>query len=266
MLRNVFLKTLRDQRRSLLWWGLSLVALAIITILFYPAVRDAPEINELVDQMPEALLKAFSGEFSDFTSPEGFLNSQLFFLFAPLLFIIFAVAFGSGTIAGEETRGTLGLLLSNPVARWQVVAQKFGAMAIATLLLAFTFWVGLVVGSVAVGMEISLGRLAEATLSAALLGLAFGTLALALGCAKGSRGMSVGIASALGVASYLLNALAPLADAIEPFQKLSPFYYFIGADPLANGLDPAHAAVLIGLAVVALATALVTFERRDLAV
>ncbi len=45
-----------------------------------------------------------------------------------------------------------------------------------------------------------------------------------------------------------------------------PFYYYIGADPLTNGLNLAHAGVLIGITAALLAMAIVTFERRDLAV
>ena len=78
--------------------------------------------------------------------------------------------------------------------------------------------------------------------------------------------MSIGGASAIGVAAYFLNALAPLVDVLEPLTRLSPFYYYIGADPLTNGLNLLHAAVLTGLTLALLAVALVTFERRDLAV
>ena len=264
MLNNVFLKSLRDQRRALLWWAIGLVALTVITMLFYPSFRDSTGFDELYGQMPEGLAKAFAGEFSDFTSPEGYLNSQLFFFVFPLMFLIFAAAFGSSAIAGEEARGTLGLLLSNPVTRWQVVAQKFGAMAIATLAIAFFLWVGLAIGAVIVDMSVGFLRMAAVTASAALLGLAYGTLALALGCVNGNRGLSIGVTSALGTAAYFLNALAPLAEALEPFQKLSPFYYYIGADPLTNGLNLGHTGILIGLTAVALAVGLVAFERRDL--
>jgi len=36
MLNNIFLKTLRDQRRSLLMWGVYLVAIGVIMALFLP--------------------------------------------------------------------------------------------------------------------------------------------------------------------------------------------------------------------------------------
>ncbi len=264
MLRNVFLKTLRDQRRSLLWWGIGVVALTSLTVAFYPAFSDVPDFDELFEQMPEALTKLFAGEFTDLTSPEGFLNSQLFFFVVPLMFVIFAVLGGSAAIAGEEGAGTLNLLLTSPTPRWRVVVHKFGAVAVATLVLALLMWVGLAVGAVAVGMDISLAGLAAASLSTALLAVAFGTFALALGCITGARGLSAGAASAVAIAAYFLNALAPLADALAPLQKLSPFYYFIGAEPLANVLDALHVAVLLGLTAAALGVALFTFERRDL--
>jgi len=266
MLRNVFLKTLRDQRRALLWWGLGLLGLALYLALFYPSVRDMPELNRLLEEIPPALMKTLVGDITEFTSPVGYLKSELFFLIAPLLFLIVTIGFGSSAIAGEEERGTADLLLSNPLPRWRVVVEKFTALVIYTAALAFVFWLGLAIGTVAVDMDISLGRMAEATFSVVLLGLTFGALALAIGCASGNRGLSMGISSAVAVATYFLNSLAPMVKTLEPYRKFSPFYYYIGADPLQNGLNLGHAAVLIGLTAVLLVVALLAFERRDLAV
>ena len=264
MLGNVFLKTLRDQRRSLMWWGIGLVALTSLTVAFYPAFSDAPDFDELLEQMPEALTKMFAGEFTDLTSPEGFLNSQLFFFVIPLMFVIFSVLGGSAAIAGEEGSGTLSLLLTSTTPRWRVVVHKFGAVAVATLVLALFLWLGLAIGAVVVDMDISMLGLAAASISTALLAVAFGALALALGCITGARGLSAGVASAVAIAAYFLNALAPLSEALTPLQKLSPFYYFIGSDPLTNGLSLLHVTVLVGLTAIALGVALFSFERRDL--
>jgi len=266
MLRSVFLKTLRDQGHALLWWGIGLVALAVMMVLFYPSVGGNPAMEGYLEALPEELLALFGGESADFTSPEGFLNVELFSLIAPLLLLIFAIGFGSNAIAGEEERGTLELLLSNPLTRWRVAVEKSGAMVVATLMLGLVFWVGLAAASMAIGMEISLSNLAAACFSMALLGLTFGALALAVGCARGKRGLSMGVASAGAVAAYFLNGLAPVVEVLEPFRKLSPFYYYISAEPLKNGLDLGHAAVLAGVTAVLLVVGLVVFERRDLAV
>ena len=265
MLRNVFLKSLQEQRRSLLWWILGVGALNIVTMLFYPSFADRPELNELFQDLGP-LVEAFVGQIEDFTSPEGFVDSQLFAFMIPLLFVAFGIFGGSGAIPAEEERGTLDLLLSNPLDRWRILTEKFGALLAAVVLLALGTWVGLVVGALMVSMEISFGRLAEATVSSALLGAAFGTFALALGSATGKRGSAAGITAAVGVAAFLIDSLAPLADRLEPLTRISPFHYYNSAMPLFNGLDPLHVFVLVALTAALFAISLVTFERRDLGI
>ena len=115
-------------------------------------------------------------------------------------------------------------------------------------------------------MDIGADRVAAATLSAALLGSFFGALALAIGAATGRRGASLGISGAGAVLAYLVNAMRPVADILEPARFVTPFYYYIGADPLSNGLDLAHAAVLVAATVLLSLAAVISFERRDIAV
>ena len=265
MLSNVFLKSLGDQRRSLMFWGIGVAALAVVTVLFYPTISKAEGLADIFEET-DAIARLFAGGFTDVTTPEGFLNSQLYSLMAPALLLVYAIGQGSGAIAGEEERGTLDLLLSDPVTRLEVLSQKTAAMIAGLLGLSFVLWLGVVVGTVIVDMDLSIWRTMQVTLSGVLLGTVFGALALALGCARGKRGLSIGATGGLAVAVYFVYALAPLAEGLSPLEKLSPFYYYIGADPLANGLNPTHTAALIGISAALLVVAAVTFERRDLTV
>lgn len=265
MLRNVFTKSLWDQRRSLMWWGVGTAALAILTTLFYPAISEAGDLGKALEDS-EALANLFSGGFTDLNSPEGFLNSQLYSLTVPIVFLIFAISAGSGAIAGEEERGTLDLLMSSPVTRSEVLMHKFAAMTVAISVLGAVLWAGVALGAAIVDMDLSLWRSAQVVVSGLLLGTAFGACALALGSATGRRGTSIAVASAAAVGTYFLNALAPLVDALDPLTRLSPFHYYISADPLVNGLDPLHVLVLIALSLALVGIALFTLERRDLAV
>jgi len=266
LLSSIFLKTIRDRRRSLLFWGISLVLIAVLVVSIYPMIEGFSGIQEYMDFLPEEVLALFTGGMNDFTSPEGYLHGELFFLVFPLLIMVFAINFGSSAVAGEEEQHTLDLLLSNPLPRWRLVLEKSAAMVFSVFLLVIIFWGALAISSHVVDMDLSLARLAAVCFSAALLGIAFGIIALAVGCARGRRGLSMSTAGALIGYSYLLNTLAPLIDWLEPFQVLSPFYYYIGADPLKNGLNGTHAAVLAGLTAVFLAVAIATFWKRDLSV
>ncbi len=263
MLSNVFLKTLRDCRRSLPLWGIGMALLALWVIVLYPTIGGI--YADYLEDLPPSLA-IFMGGVSDIASPEGYLSIEIFSFMVPLLFLVLTIGFGGSTIAREEERGTLDLLLSNPISRWRVVVEKFAAMAVITMLVALFLWLGLAIGATIANVEISFLRMAEATLSGALLGLAFGTLALAVACATGKRGLSIGVAAALGIVSFFLNGFAPLVEVLEPYRKLSPFYYYSGAEPLINGLNLGHAAILLGFTLLLVAVALITFERRDLAV
>ncbi len=265
MLRSIFAKTVRDQRRSLLWWGLGLVALTVVTVLYYPTIRDTPELNRMMENLPEGLRALIGGE-ADLLSAAGYLNSQLFSLMVPLLFLIYAIGLGAAAIAGEEERGKLDLLLAQPVGRRRLVLDTFAALATLLAALGVVLWLAVWTGARLVELPIGGGRLAAATASAALMALLFGTLALALGGATGRRSLALGVGAAVAAAGYVLNGMAPLVDALAPLRRLSPFYYAVGADPLRNGLEPAHVAVLMLSTAALLLLTLVAFDRRDIAV
>ena len=235
-------------------------------MLFYPSVADIPELNEFFENMPDALARSFMGDVADYTSPEGYLNTEMFGFTIPFLFIFFAVGRGTGAVAGEEEKGTLELLLTYPLLRRRLVIDKFLAMLVVTILVTITTWMASIIGSVIVDMEIGAWNLAQIIFSAALLGLVFGAFSLALGSATGKSGTTIGISSGFAIAAFLLNALAPLVDWLEPFRRLSPFYYYNSANPLSNGLDLWHVGIMIGLVAILVAVAVLALEQRDIRV
>ena len=262
---DILLKALRDQQRGLFWWFVGIVTLMFVTVLLYPSVGAAPEMELLFEDLPPAI-EIFVGEIADITSPEGYLNSQLFALVVPILFMIYCIGQGSGAIAGEEAAGTMDLLLANPVPRWVLVLEKFGAMLAGGIVLGLANVVGIAAGVIIVDMDVSLGRVSETTLGALLVGYLFGALSLLLGAWTGKRGLSIGVSVGVGVATYLLDGFALLVDWLEPYRYLSPFHYYTNNDPLYNGLDPVDSLVLIVLTAVFVAGAVFTFQRRDVQV
>ena len=263
VLSNLFGKTLRDQRWSLLGWSIGLVALSFYLLYVYPFMNRAGELLKLLDNLP-LVIKNLIGKNNFLATPEGFLNLQPFSILAPLLFIIFAIAKGSDATAGEEERGTLDLLLANPLQRWQVVMEKFLAHALALFILGFVFWVGLAGGTRLFSIVVNCWRLAAVIGSCFLLGLVFLTLSLAIGCYSGKRKIGVGISSGFAVITYLINAYAPMVESLRPYRVFSPFYYYNGNTVLINGLNFTHVVVMTGLVVIFLSAALFIFSRRNL--
>jgi ABC-2 type transport system permease protein len=264
MLSSLLLKSLRDVRRGFLWWSLGIAGFVALIASAYPTVHSNPGLKKLAEDYPEALQAfiAFGGPV-DYASAAGYLGIELFSLMVPLLFLVAAIGTGAGTIAGEEERGTLELLLANPVSRARVVVEKSLALALEVAALGVVLWIALWVGALAFGMDISAWHLASATLAAVLLAIAFGQIAVLVGAASGRRSLTIGVTAALGVAAYLVNGLAPLVDALDAPQKLSPFYHYAAGDPLRRGVSLGHLAVLAAIALAAAAAAPWAFSRRD---
>jgi ABC-2 type transport system permease protein len=263
---SVLAKSLRDLRRGFAWWVVGLVGYVALIASVYPSIRDNPELDKLVESYPEALRAfiAFGGQL-DFTSPAGYLGSELFSFMIPALFLVAAVGNGAGSIAGEEDRGTLDLLLSSPLSRTRIALEKLAALCLELLALGIVLWLALWVGARLFSMDISAGNLGGATAVLVVLAAAYGAIAFMLGGATGRKGLAVGVTVALAVAAYLVNSLAALVGALEPVQKLSPFYHYAAGDPLHEGLDPWHTLFLLAVGAAAATVGVVLFGRRDVA-
>ena len=266
MLRTTLRKTLREQRRALMWWAIGLFAAGATYAPFYPSIKENAEtLEQYMESMPEFLRQAFMGASGDFTSPAGYLNTELFNFFAPILLLLYAIGAGARAIAGEEERQTLDVLLATPTTRRRVVLDKFGAMLAGTALLCLVLWVSVPLTGPPFELTPSLWDLAAACVMSFLLAIVFGSIALAVGCATGRRGLAIGVTAGFAAAAYLVDLLTPAIESIEWLQYLSPFHYYLDPEPMMRGLGLFGSAVLAGISVVALAYALVAFERRDLA-
>ena len=264
MLRDAFLKGLRDQRRALLFWSLAIAAYALLMAFLFPSIREsAVDMQSSIESMPEALRNAFMGESTDFSQPETFLDAELFSLMTPLLLLVFAIGLAAAQIAGEEEGGSLSLLLAYPVSRTRLLAQKLGVLLTGILVVTGVHLGALALGSAAVDMGLGAGELVGAHVSLGLLVASVAAVAFAVGAGTGRRALAITAGTALAAVAYLLNVLAPLIQRLEPLRYASLFYYYGGAEPMRLGLRPAHAAVLLGVTVVAVIVAFATFARRD---
>lgn len=212
--------------------------------------------------LPEGLL-AFAGGL-DLATPAGWVNAEMLSIVAPGALIAVAVVSAARATAGEEEAGTLGVLLSLPVTRGQVLFAKALAVAVHVGLVWAGITAGLLAGSALGDLGLRASDVLAGTAPLALLGLLFGTLALLVGSATGSRRTTGAVVGGLAVLAYATASFLPLVDSLADAARLSPWYYATAATPLVNGVDWTHLAVLGAGALLALAAALAVARRRDL--
>jgi ABC-2 type transport system permease protein len=256
-------QTISGRRRALVGWTIGIACNVAVMLAFYPTVRNRPEFRDLVNKYPKELL-AFIGGSADITSPTGYLRIELFSLMVPLLFMIVAISTASSILAGEEQEGTLALVLARPVSRRRVLLEKALALLCPLLVLGVILFGLLAVVGSAAGVHVALSNLAAATLAVVQLALVFGIVALAIGAATGSKSTATGVASALAVAAYLVEALAGLVDWLRSGRRLSPVSQTIGLDPLRTGFHPLNSMTLLIVTALVLWLGSVLFDRRDL--
>ena len=96
--------------------------------------------------------------------------------------------------------------------------------------------------------------------------LALGGIALLASAFHSERGRALGWAIGVVVAMYALSVLCPLWDPIEPFARLSVFWYFSPGPTIQRGdVLWGDALVLAGIAAGSLSAAFWRFARRDVA-
>lgn len=255
--------TLRERWRSLLVWTLGIVGISAVELAVYPSIRSASQgFQQMLQQWPEALREAF--RLDAYASGAGFLNSELFSMMFPIMLIAVALGAAASATAGEEERGTADLLLSLPVLRGHVLTGKVIAMTVGVVAVMASGAVTIISGSAIVNLTVGTADVAAASLMTALLGLLFGCVGLLLGALTGKRAAVLGGGIGLAISAFLLHVLAPLADWLEPWQKVSPFAWALRSDPLLHGADWRDIGLLVAVCAVLLAVTAFIYHRRDI--
>ena len=162
-----------------------------------------------------------------------------------------------------EKDRTAEFLLTHPVSRRRVVAEKLAAVLIQISAMNLAVY-ALAVGSVAaIGetipwKELSLLHSAYYLLQLELAGICFGLSAF---MRKGSIGAGLGLAALL----YCLNLIANITEAAEFLKYITPFGYCEGADIVTGGrLDGPMVAVGMALGAAGIAAAFVKYPAKDI--
>lgn len=250
--------TLRLRLMGTVSAAVGLIAVMLAVGALFPAVGHT--IGKL--DVPTSVANLLGG--ADYATITGWFRSEIAVIYAPLVIAALAITGASGATAGEEEDRILALVLAHPIRRSRVVAAKAAAIALIVVVIACAVWVGLIVGVAAGGGGISLGHISALAVQLAFFGFATGAVALALGAGTGRRALATGIAAAVAILGWLVNSFAPLVSPIAWLKYLTLFYYYSSHDPLTRGVGVTGLVVLALVTAALTATAIVSFDHRDL--
>lgn len=260
----IFKWSLWQRRWSIFWWSFASFGLIFINMIFYPSFKnEAAELQKTFDSLPDAAVQLFGGS-TDFFSPVGFLNSQIFFLMLPMILVILAIGLGSSLIGREEDEGTIETLLSRPISRSKfLLAKARVGGCILSLVTIVSLLTTVIIGKI-VDLDVPISNIVWATFACWMLVFSIGAIAFLLSSLGKARSASIGIAAFVALGGYLVSSLSGTVEWLKGPSKLFPFHYYDPEAILRGTFSWFNIAILFGIVVVCAFFSWIAFRRRDI--
>lgn len=255
---------LRQRKTYLLWWGIGIVALIALTVLAYGSIKgQADQLNEALGSLSSSI-GGFLGT-TDMFSPIGYLNSELYFIVLPILFIILSVTLAGKLIGKEESDHTMELLLSRPISRSKLLLAKAISATIIMALLGAVAALSTIIFGQVVSIGVSTGYIILTTLMMVLFSGAFGALAFMLYAVGGRlKSAAAAVAILFSLGGYILSSLSGMVHALAWAAKLFPYHYYNPGAMLGGHVSVGLIIYIGALYAVSLIIGFTIFRRRDI--
>ncbi|WP_436344333.1 ABC transporter permease subunit [Natronorubrum sp. FCH18a] len=250
----------RVRGTAVLTAGVSLYAAFIV---WYFTVLEGTDFETIAQDMPPAMIEAFGIE--ALGSIEGFLGGQIFnFVWLLGLGLYFAYVAG-GLIASDIEDERMDLLLSFPVSRSRLLAEKFASLLFPIVTL------NVVVGGVIYVLVLAIGETIDPVhlALAHLLSIPYLLVCAAIGVVLSVLVDRAAVAerAAVGVvfALFLVESVVGAGTDFEWIQYVSPTHYYDPTRVLIDGsFESIHVGVLLAAFLALLIISQGLFQRRDI--
>lgn len=256
--------TIRLRRTSIIWWSVGVIALTLLTLAFYPVFKGSAAQLEKSLQGLHGTAVGLVGGSTDFFSPIGYLNSQLFFLTLPMVLGILSIALGIGMIGNEEQNLTIETLLSRPLSRGKLLAAKAAAGILILSFITFIEWLTTIILCKIVKLNVSSRYITYAMFACWVLVLSFGAIAFLLTTIGRAKRAALGVAAAVAIGGYLISSLSGTVKQLKVPAHAFPFHYYRPLDILNGRFYWSDTLILLAIIAVCGTVSYLAFRRRDI--
>jgi ABC-2 type transport system permease protein len=286
-------KLLRDVRAGLVFVCLLLAAFQVLWARVTQRIADSGQIldslrqlglsidniRNVVFQGPGQIIQAImGGENIRIDHATDMISISYVHPLTMFILSTWAIGRASGAIAGEIDRGTMELLLAQPIRRAHVVLGHLLVDLITIPVLCLSMWAGTWLGVAMVGfignpketLAVDPLAFAPGLVNVALLIFAISGLTMWASSAGRFRWRVLGVAVVVALVQFLVNLIGQLWEPAAPLRPFTVFYYYqpqpiiLEADWYQQGDVWLRMGVLAALGTTGYGMALWTFCRRDL--
>lgn len=254
---------LKQSRLTLAVFTAAIGFLLAVCIFMFPEMRGEMDgVSDMFASMG-SFTEAFGMDKVNFGTLTGFYAVECGNILG-LGGALFAALAAVSVLAKEEKEHTAEFLLTHPVSRARVIAEKLAAVLLQIVLLNVVVYVLAVLATMMIGepvlwKEISLLHFAYLLLQFEIAGICFGISAF---LRRGNLGVGLGVAIML----YFFHLIANISDSAGFLRYITPFAYADGAEIVAK-LRLDTGLVLCGMlyGAAGIAAAFAKYSRKDIA-
>lgn len=219
---TLFVHEIKRNKLSLIVWSAALAFMLGVCVVIYPEMQtQMGDIGAMFSDMG-AFSDAFGMDMLNFGEFMGYFGVEIGNTIG-LGGALLAGIVGVTALSKEERDGTAELLLTMPVSRARIVAEKllFSAFHIVVVNLACV--IVSVAAILAIDVEADAGKIALIFLANLIMQLEIMSITFGISAflKKGAMGIGIGISFGL----YFLNIVSNLAEEAEFIGKITPFGY-----------------------------------------
>lgn len=263
---NILFRELKSKRKTLLIWTLIIIFFALLGFSEGSAfVGDtSAEIEELMEVMPEGLMKAFSMEGFNMSTAEGYFGIMV--IYFALTLGIYSVMTSTSTVLSEERDKTAEFSLVLPIKRHQILSAK----------LAVVFIYGVVLNLVTIGCSVVFGKSVEASnvfydflllsaIAMLLIQVLFTAIGFFIGCAFKNHKRAGSMSVSILLAAYFFSVFAGIHENLEFFKYLTPFKFFDFYKMLdTNSISVVYTVITLAISISLITAGYIIYGRRDI--
>ena len=260
---TIYIKELKQSFKSLCIWTASIAFMMLVCVLLFPEMKGEMDSVSSIFANMGGFTAAFGMDKLSFGQLMGFYGIEC----GNVLGIgggFFAALAGISVLATEEKERTAEFLLTHPISRISIIAQKL--LSVLTQIVVLNIVVVAVSLISAAVIDESFEMKEFMLLHVAYLIMQLEISCICFGISAFIRRGSIGIGLGLALAFYFMNLVCNMTEQADFLRYITPYAYAEASDIISEGkLDTVLIVTGIIIAVIGAAVGFIKYTKKDIA-
>jgi ABC-2 type transport system permease protein len=266
-MKSIFWRAIKDKKIQLLIIIASALAFLEMYIALFPTLqKQASQMTKLLESYPDSFFKAFNIDKASLTFEKvgSYLAMEQFNFIWPILAVVLAISFANYAFAYEKERGTIELILSQPISRTKIFLAKYATGVVAIISFSLISILAIIPLTKLHGVDVSIKGVFILTGLSILFAWAIYGLAFFASVVFKEKSKATFLIGGVLLLMFVLKIVAGLKESLEFLKYLSFFHYY---DPTLaiDKLNVVSGSLLMfaGSIIITFIIALLWFNKQD---